>query len=65
MTGAELIQYEKQITSILKVSLSSEETKVYKAAHKLLRSVSILFYNNKNKDLIPADIKYFSTVLST
>lgn len=34
------MQYEKQLTSILKVSLAAETPKVYKAAHKLLRAVS-------------------------
>eukprot|EP00026_Physarum_polycephalum_P000239 Phypoly_transcript_00239.p1 GENE.Phypoly_transcript_00239~~Phypoly_transcript_00239.p1 ORF type:complete len:1800 (+),score=287.16 Phypoly_transcript_00239:113-5512(+) len=39
LAGAPLVQYEKQITSILTVSLASEEVKVYKAAHKLLRNL--------------------------
>ena len=34
------MQYEKQLESILAAGLASEEVKVYKAAHKLLRAVS-------------------------
>jgi hypothetical protein len=38
--GVHLVHHEKQLSSILNVGLASEEAKVYKASHKLLRAVS-------------------------